>query len=248
MCWVSFRPPSTASAGSLPDVRLFLFDIDGTLISSRGVGRRAIAEALLEVYGTCGAIEGYDTRGKTDQRIVVDVLRGAGVSDHAIGARLEVCFAAYARILEARIGAGECVQIMPGMDAVVRILSAREDAMLGLLTGNIVEGAELKLRPTGLWPYFRVGAFGSDHIDRRRLPAVARARTRDLTGRDLPFDRLVIIGDTPHDIDCARACGALAVAVATGLYPRAELAAHGPDLLFDDFGDVHAVLAALAPR
>ncbi len=229
-------------------MRLVLFDIDGTLISARGVGRRAIAHALREVYGTQGSLDTYDTRGRTDPRIVVDVLQAAGLGDPAIQAGLDACFAAYARELEALIGAGECVQILPGMDTVVRALAAREDTVVGLLTGNIVVGAELKLRPTGLWPCFRVGAFGSDHIDRRQLPAVAQARLRERLGHELPFDRVTIIGDTPHDIDCARACGAVAVAVATGLYPREELAAHAPDLLFDDFADVDAVLAALTRR
>jgi phosphoglycolate phosphatase-like HAD superfamily hydrolase len=226
-------------------VRLVLFDIDGTLISSRGVGRRALARALGEVYGTHGGLDAYDTRGKTDPRIVVDVLRAAGLGDAAIRAGLEACFLAYARELTALIGTGECVQILPGIDTVVRALDTRDDVVVGLLTGNIVRGAELKLRPTGLWPSFRVGAFGSDHIDRRQLPAVARARLRERLGHDLPFDRLTIIGDTPHDIDCARACGAVAVAVATGLYPGEELAAHLPDLLFDDFADVERVVAAL---
>jgi phosphoglycolate phosphatase-like HAD superfamily hydrolase len=131
------------------------------------------------------------------------------------------------------------------MDTVVRALQARADTVVGLLTGNIAVGAELKLRPTGLWPCFRVGAFGSDHADRRQLPAVARARLREGVGHDVPFARVTIIGDTPHDIDCARACGAMAVAVATGLYPRAELAAHAPDLLFENFADAEAVVAAL---
>jgi phosphoglycolate phosphatase len=226
-------------------VRLVLFDIDGTLISARGVGRRAFARALREVYGTCGSLDAYDTRGKTDPRIVVDVLQAAGLNAPSIQAGLEACFAAYARELTALIGAGECVQILPGMDTVVRALHAREDVVVGLLTGNIAAGAELKLRPTGLWPCFRVGAFGSDHIDRRQLPAVARARLRERLGHDLPFGRVTIIGDTPHDIDCARACGAVSVAVATGLYPQAELAANAPDLLFADFADAEAALAAL---
>jgi phosphoglycolate phosphatase-like HAD superfamily hydrolase len=227
-------------------VRLVLFDIDGTLISARGVGRRAIAHALREVYGTEGALPSYDTRGKTDPRIVVDVLQAAGLGGAAIDAGLQACFTAYARQLETAIEAGAAIEVLPGMADVVRALDARRDVVVGLLTGNIALGAELKLRPTGLWPYFRVGAFGSDHIDRRQLPAVARARPRERLGHDLPFGRVTIIGDTPHDIDCARACGAVAVAVATGLYPRGELAAQAPDLLFDDFSDVPAVLSALA--
>src|SRR5262245_16166644 len=108
-------------------MRLVLFDIDGTLISSRGVGRRAFASALRSVYGTAGTLDSYDTRGKTDPRIVVDVLQAVGLAGAAIEAGLEACFAAYASDLESAIGAGECVQVLPGMDAVVRTLAARSD-------------------------------------------------------------------------------------------------------------------------
>jgi phosphoglycolate phosphatase-like HAD superfamily hydrolase len=134
---------------------------------------------------------------------------------------------------------------MPGVAEVVAALSTREDAIVGLLTGNIEPGARVKLRPTGLWPLFRVGAFGSDDHDRRRLPAIACDRVRSLMGHDVPFERVTIIGDTPLDVDCARACGAVAVAVATGNYPEAALGASEPDLLFSDFSDVARVLDAL---
>jgi phosphoglycolate phosphatase-like HAD superfamily hydrolase len=103
----------------------------------------------------------------------------------------------------------------------------------------------VKLAPTGLWPLFRVGAYGSDHADRRRLPAIACARAKALTGREVPFEMVTIIGDTPLDIDCARACGAVAVAVATGFHAFGELQAEKPDLLFRDFADVDATIAAL---
>jgi phosphoglycolate phosphatase-like HAD superfamily hydrolase len=98
---------------------------------------------------------------------------------------------------------------------------------------------------TGLLPYFRVGAYGSDDPDRTRLPAIAAARVERLTGRPAPFEQMVIIGDTPLDVDCARACGATAVAVATGQHPLAELQACAPDLIFPDFSDVAAVPARL---
>ena len=134
---------------------------------------------------------------------------------------------------------------MPGIRELVRALSLRPDAVVGLVTGNIEAGARLKLRPTGLLSHFRVGAFGSDHIDRRRLPLIARERAARLVGHDFDFEHLTIIGDTPHDVDCARACGAVAVAVATGQYPADELAACAPDLLFHDFSDAARALAAL---
>ena len=226
-------------------MRLFLFDIDGTLISARGLGRAAFKCAFERVFGTAGALDQYDLRGKTDPRIVHDVIGAAGFSREAIEARVAECFGVYVRELEALLGDGSVVRVMPGIAELVGALAERRDAVVGLLTGNIEAGAHLKLRPTGLLPRFSVGAFGSDDIDRRRLPFIARERARGLTGHDFGFDRVTIIGDTPHDVDCARACGAVAVAVATGQYAAAELAACSPDLLFDDFADVERGLEAL---
>src|SRR5262249_36184465 len=157
------------------DVRLFLFDIDGTLVSARGLGRQALSRALHAVFGTTGPVEGYDFRGRTDPRIVWDLMRAAGVADAVIETRLGEGFAAYVAELDTVIGDGAGVRILPGVADVVRTLARRDDAVVGLLTGNIEGGARIKLRSTGLWSLFQVGAFGSDAIDRRRLPAVACA-------------------------------------------------------------------------
>lgn len=226
-------------------MRLFLFDIDGTLIVGHGVGRLALTQAMLETYGTAGAYERYDFRGMTDPRIVRDLLRGAGISEEMIQERLLACFDLYVGHLEALIADGHRVDVMPGIADLVRALAARQDALVGLLTGNIERGARAKLRPTGLLPFFRVGAYGSDSADRRRLPAVARERAEILLGHPFPFARITIIGDTPLDIDCARSCGAVAVAVATGQHATDELAAHAPDQLFTDFSDVAAAVHTL---
>jgi phosphoglycolate phosphatase len=225
-------------------VRLFLFDIDGTLVSVRGAGRAAFARALEEIYGTAGAIERYDFRGRTDLRIVHELMTDAGVEADRIRARLDDCFGAYARELARLIGDGSRVQVLPGVAEVVRRLGARGDALVGLLTGNIDAGARIKLTPTGLWPLFRVAAYGGDDADRRRLPSIARERARAL-GHDFAFDRITIIGDTPLDVDCARGCGAVAVAVATGQHPADELASCRPDVLLGDLGDVDRVVALL---
>jgi phosphoglycolate phosphatase len=230
-------------------VRLFLFDVDGTLVTARGAGRLAIGHALASTYGTTGAIEVYDFRGKTDQRIVWDLMQGAGLDDGRIADGLAACFEAYVSELQRLIGDGSRVTIMPGVGELVRTLSARPDAVVGLLTGNIETGARVKLAPTGLWDLFRVGAFGSDDMDRRRLPAIACERAWRVTGRRFAFEQVTIIGDTPLDVDCARACGAVAVAVATGFHPAEDLQACAPDLFFGNFADVAGSIAALtAPR
>jgi len=229
-------------------VRLVLFDIDGTILSARGAGRRAFAAALMEVYGTAGDIERYDLRGATDQRIVFELMEGAGLSRDGVRERLDDCFEAYARGLHAEIGDGRGVVVMPGIADLVQRLDGENEALVGLLTGNIEAGARIKLTPTGLWPYFQLGAYGSDHPDRRQLPSLAARRAQALVGRGFRPEEVLVIGDTPRDIECARHFGAVAVAVATGQYSRAELEAEGPDLLFEDFSDVDAALAKFLSR
>jgi phosphoglycolate phosphatase len=226
-------------------VRLFLFDIDGTLVTAQGAGRLALGRALTEVYGTTGPIDSYDFRGRTDPRIVLDLMAAAGLGEAPIRARLAACFDVYVRELRALVADGQRVRVMPGIERLVTALAARDDVLVGLLTGNIEPGARVKLGPTGLWSRFRLGAYGSDDIDRRRLPAIACARAHALAGREFPFERVTIIGDTPLDIDCARACGAVAVAVATGQHPIEDLSACAPDLLFDDFADVDTAMRRL---
>jgi phosphoglycolate phosphatase-like HAD superfamily hydrolase len=228
-------------------MRLVLFDIDGTLITARGAGRRALRRALEGVFGTAGVLEGYDMSGKTDPRIVQDVLEGAGLARPAVRERLDDFFEAYAQSLAEEIGDGREVVTMPGVAALVRRLDTEADVVLGLLTGNIEQGARIKLGPTGLLPYFALGAFGSDNPDRRGLPSLAARRAHALKGYPFRPDEVMVIGDTPHDIDCARAFGAIAVAVATGRFKRDQLRDERPDLLFDDFSDVdHATRALLS--
>lgn len=226
-------------------MHLFLFDVDGTLVSARGAGRRAMGRALEAVYGVTGPIGSYDFRGKTDPQIVLDLMGSAGLPASLVEERLASFYDRYVQNLRDEIRRAGGVEVMPGVAELVRRLGERADAVLGLLTGNIEAGARIKLEPTGLLPHFRVGAYGSDEADRGRLPALAARRAQALAGEPLSPERVVVIGDTPLDIACARAFGARAVSVATGGHRVEELAAHDPDFLFADFADVGAVLAAL---
>ena len=226
-------------------MKLVLFDVDGTLISARGAGRRAMRVAFERVFGTAGGIDRYDLRGRTDTRIVHDVMSAEGWEPARVKERLDEFFEVYVGGLTTEIGDGRNVVTLPGVAAVVERLARSADAVLGLVTGNIEEGARVKLLPTGLWPRFQVGAFGSDHMDRRRLPSLAVRRAHGLLGTAFSPREVIVIGDTPHDIDCARAFGAVAVAVATGQYPRQELLAENPDLFFEDLGEVEKVVTAL---
>ncbi len=229
-----------------PPPRVVLFDVDGTLIYAHGAGHRALVEAMEAVFGTAGPHKEYDWRGKTDPLIARELLRLAGVPKKKVTrASLRTCFAEYVQRLEAILVNGQPVDILPGIGELLPRLAERQDILIGLLTGNVEQGAHAKLRPTGLLPFFRIGAYGSDAWERRRLPAIARRRARFLTGVEIPFSALTIIGDTPLDVDCAHACGAKAVAIATGQHSTEDLAACLPDLLFPDFSTVDAALEAL---
>ena len=225
-------------------MRLVLFDVDGTLLLARGAGRRALTRALVEVYGTAGTMEHYDLRGKTDMAVVHEVLEAAGVPRAGVAALRERCFEVYARRLADEIGNGLAVETLPGVASLIQRLT-EAGALLGLLTGNTEAGAHIKLAPTGLRPYFRTGAYGCEDLDRRRLAALAVERAGTVARQGFRPGDVVVVGDTPHDVDCARAVGAVAVAVATGQVAREELLAARPDLLFDSFADAERAAAAL---
>jgi phosphoglycolate phosphatase-like HAD superfamily hydrolase len=229
-------------------MKLVLFDIDGTLLSASGAGRRALDRAMRDVYGTSGPIESYDFRGGTDPQIIRDLLGRAGFEEPAILAGEAAVYRRYAEVLEEEVGDGRGVSVYPGVRELVETLAARDDVLVGLLTGNIEVGARIKLRPTGLWPFFRLGAYGSDHADRTRLPQVAASRAERLVGRVFLGPDTVIIGDTPRDIGCARAFGARAIAVATGWHSLEDLAAHRPDHAFADLSDQGTALDAMLGR
>lgn len=226
-------------------MKLVLFDIDGTLLTASGAGKRALARALHDVYGTAGPIDSYDFRGGTDLQIVRDLLQFAGIPAAVITDGQTRLFRRYEEHLDAEIGDGAGVTLYPGVREVVEALAARPDVLVGLLTGNIEVAARIKLSPTGLWPRFRLGAYGSDHAERVRLPHVAAGRAEALVGRAFQGADTVIIGDTPRDIGCARAFAATAIAVATGWHTLDDLAAHAPDHVFADLSDTDRVLATI---
>src|SRR6185437_8550065 len=127
---------------------------------------------------------------------------------------------------------------LPGVVELLDALSRRNDIALGLLTGNLVQGARVKLRAVGIDPdVFRVGAFGSDHEERPELPAIAQRRAREVLGFEVPGHRVIVIGDTPADLQCGRGIGARAIGVATGRYGMDELLRHGAAAVFADLTD-----------
>jgi phosphoglycolate phosphatase len=217
-----------------PNVRrLILFDIDGTLISTAGRAGKALTSALLTTYGTAGPFECYRYSGKTDPQIVFELLQMAGLQRAEIATALAQALERYLVNLEAVLRPGT-VQVLPGVRELLANLAARPEVELGLLTGNIAAGAEIKLKAAGLLGPFEVGAYGSDSEDRDALVPVARRRALARWGDDFAGARTVVVGDAPADIRCARAGAARAVAVASGWTPREHLAALAPDAILDD--------------
>jgi len=227
-------------------VRIVLFDIDGTLLRSGGAGRASMERALTEVFGSPGSSE-YHYGGKTDRQIVRDLMRREGFTDDAIDAQMGQLLESYVSGLATELGSGNRTMLV--LDGVIELLDAldrEERVVVGLLTGNIESGARAKLTAAGINPArFRVNAFGSDHELRPELPAVAQRRARELLGTDVQGNRLIIIGDTPGDIQCGEAIGARAIAVATGSYSVEQLATYEPYAVFESLADTSAVLSSI---
>ncbi|HXD21793.1 MAG TPA: HAD family hydrolase, partial [Gemmatimonadaceae bacterium] len=222
-------------------MKIALFDIDGTLLWSRGAGRRAMERALLAVAGSAGSADHrYD--GKTDRQIVREAMRHAGFSDADIDAAMERVIALYLTELAVELDrADHGVELLPGVREILDALEARDDVVLGLLTGNVVDGAARKLRAVGIdFARFAVGAYGSDGEHRHDLPAIARDRASAHTGREVSGAACVIIGDTPNDVACGRSIGARAIAVATGHFDVPSLRACQPHSVFTDLSDTAA--------
>lgn len=226
-------------------MKLILFDIDGTLIRSHGAGRETMSLALTEVFGTAGPIDDYKMSGKTDPRIITDLLLAAGFNNGQISDKLPDVYRLMTENGRAIFHERD-MQPCPGVLPLLAVLRQQPDVILGLVTGNIDGTAPLKLSAAGIDPVqFRLGAFGSDSLDRNHLPGIAIQRAIDLTGYPFTGNNTVVIGDTPADILCARAGKATAVAVASGWHAAHTLARYQPDHLLDNLSNTQKVLDIL---
>jgi phosphoglycolate phosphatase-like HAD superfamily hydrolase len=225
-------------------IRLVLFDIDGTLVLTGGAGVRGMARAFADLFSVPDAFAGLHTFGRTDSWILSDALELHGIpADTTTAARFRESYIAHLR--DELQQPGPRKGIMPGVRALLDALAGRGDVYLALLTGNYEDAARLKLEYFDLWKYFPCGAFGDDAPDRNRLLPQALAKVRECGGPDASPDEVMVIGDTPLDVACAAAGGAHSLAVATGVYSAADLAAAGAEIVMNDLGDLDAVLAAM---
>ena len=226
--------------------RLLLWDIDATLITSAGAGDKALKRVIARRYGVADDLRDIEIAGRTDAAIGRSILQKYGAlpvgADHSAAIRefLDEYLSELAVLLPQLNG-----RVLPGVREILERLHPNRDRVLALLTGNLRRGAELKLRRYGLWEFFEFGAFADDHHDRNELGVFARQRAREEHGHEFDAALIDVIGDTGHDIACGKIFGARTIAVATGSWTRAQLAAHEPDFLFDDLSQVDEVIGTL---
>ena len=180
-------------------MRLVLFDIDGTILSTHGAAKRAFHRALLETYGTAGPIAALPFDGKTDRQIARELLGAAGLDDGTINRSFDALWRVYLKALAGELAQPQTRTIVhAGVAELLERLSAlQQEYLVGLLTGNIERGASMKLSAVGLEHHFRLGAYGSDSEHRVELPAVAVRRAREISGREFRGHDIGIIGTRP---------------------------------------------------
>jgi len=226
---------------------ILLFDIDGTLIRTGGAGRCSMEKALWTLFDIEDGFTGIPMMGRTDPEIFLEVLSKHGLPANRENERL--LREKYFQYLEEEIkqdrpGKGLC----PGVKDLLFVLQRRPGCLLGLLTGNYHRSAEIKLRHFGIDSFFLTGAYADDSPRRQDLVPFARRRFSELLKQRVTLSSLVVIGDTPRDVHCARTHGVKTVAVATGIHSRTELEAAHPDAVLDDFSNKKTALAALCDK
>lgn len=224
---------------------LILFDIDGTLLLSGRAGLRAMTRAFHQAFGIRDAFAGESFGGRTDSYLVSKALQAAGLPDTP--EQHDRFRETYIPLLAEEIehpGTGH-KGLMPGARELLEALHDQHHLHLALLTGNYRDAAEIKLQHFELWDFFEWGAFSDDAADRNALVPIARRRAGTYDVPDEAIERVIVIGDTPHDIECARVAGAMCIAVATGGFTAVQLKEAGADEVVEDLSDTEAVVALL---
>ncbi len=212
-------------------MRVLLFDVDGTLLTVHSGSRTAVEHAVTTVTGQTISTEGISFSGRTDPDIFRAVLTQNGVPP--TDSLLATITREYLRTARRTIKPKN-VEPLPGVPGLLSLLANRKEVVLALVTGNVEAIAVHKLKSAGLASYFSVGGYGSDHVNRAKLPQVAVRRASTMVGQAVSIKDAVVIGDTERDIKCARTSGASSVAVCTGRYTSSDLIPHRPDLLLED--------------
>jgi phosphoglycolate phosphatase-like HAD superfamily hydrolase len=221
-------------------MRVVLFDIDGTLIDSDGAGGRALRRALAQQFALLDGTDRVRFDGKTDPQIVREILSWHGSERIFSAEEITSLFSVYLSFLREELSAGDGFRVLPGVRELVGLLDRNGDFLVGLATGNIQEGAQLKLDRAGLGSFFPFGGFGSDSEDRTELTRTAVKRAHERADEEV--ERIFIIGDTPRDIVHGKEAGATTVAVASGNYSLESLEGYKPDLVLKSLAPIEPVV------
>jgi phosphoglycolate phosphatase-like HAD superfamily hydrolase len=219
-------------------IRLVLFDIDGTLIHTGHAGTKAFAQTFAHRFGLKHGAEKMRFAGRTDVSLVREFFKIHGVPESSDN--FQQFFENYVFWLEHILGHSlgrECAGVR---DFIAELLALPQPPLLGLLTGNVQLGAEIKLRHFGLWDFFVMGGFADDHEERNHIAVAALARGRRMLDPHLQPQEVMVIGDTPHDVRCGKFIGAKTLAVATGGSTFEELQPHGADWTVRDLSQIRA--------
>lgn len=222
--------------------KLLLFDIDGTLILTRGRGRKALTAAAEAEFQKPIQSEFKDFAGSTDRLIVLGMITNNNIQVKDVDAAIDRVLARYIELLKPQMASPDTVEILPGVRELLDAVSRNGEFTLGLVTGNIEPGARIKLNPAGLNPFFAFGAFGDDAADRNLLPGIAWRRAEEIYREKYFPENIWIIGDTPRDIDCGKSNGLRTLAVATSAWGVEELQTHQPDVSLPNLSDTEKVL------
>ncbi len=222
----------------LNSIHLILFDVDGTLLLSGGAGARALNIAFEHIYWIPNAMRHVEPHGKTDELIVQEMFH-SHLGRCGSEFEMKVLLEKYLEILPGTVMDSKNFHLMPGIPDLLSYLKSREDVFMGLGTGNIEEGARIKLSRGGLNQFFLFGGFGSDSGDRAELLEAGFLRGEAIIQKEFPRRSISrwVIGDTWRDVTAGRACGAKTMAVATGGDSLYELANASPDFLFATLED-----------
>jgi phosphoglycolate phosphatase-like HAD superfamily hydrolase len=226
---------------------ILLFDVDGTLVTTAGAGRRAMERAFAARFGRPHALRDVVLHGMTDRAIVRAGLAavGAPVVGSAAEATIDDVLTAYVELLADEVARADGLRLQPGITAALDAAAGCPGVGIGLGTGNIREGARLKLERVGIFDRFAFGGFGCDHEDRAELLRLGVARGARALGVAQGDCRVVVVGDTPRDVAAARAIGAECLAVATSRFDAEGLRRAGATYAFEDLAAAGALAALL---
>jgi phosphoglycolate phosphatase len=221
----------------LCEMKLILFDIDGTLIRvSHEITMQVVREVFQQTFAHESELPDLEFHGKTDRQIFLELCAGLGFHHDEAACRLDEMGDALIEAWKRHLNA-DTVQLLAGVGQTLDALAERDDVMLGLLTGNLEASARIKLAPHDLNRYFPFGSYGSDAIDRIELPPIALERANALNGQSITYQRTLIVGDSHRDIACARAWGIRSFAVATGALNTGQLLEYQPDAVAESLLD-----------